>query len=319
MKSFVAPVALLGVCVLGVSAQSTTCTPFSSQTGCPAVYDPCCAFNCIAAGGMFSSCLDFDDTRPQVLCSACPSNGQGTAVPTTTSTPTSVQTATSAPASTCTPYFLMTGCPKVYDPCCAFNCISAGGRGSTCLDYDDTRPQVVCKACPVDPVPTTVATTTTAPAPETTEATTVTSSSSTGTCTPYFLMTGCPKVYDPCCAFNCIAAGGRGSTCLDYDDTRPQVVCEACPSGTAVSETSSAGGYSSAIQTSIVPGNSTTSAGVSSSVIPPIETSAGPTSGNASTSAPVLPTPTKDHDSGAAMVSVGAALGLGLLCAVLAL
>lgn len=128
-------------------------------------------------------------------------------------------------------------------------------------------------------------------------------------------------MYDPCCAFNCIAAGGRGSTCLDYDDTRPQVVCKACPSGTDVPGTSSAGGYSSAIQTSdvYVPNNSTTSAGASSYAVPPVETTAEPTTGNVSTSSPGLPTPTKDHDSGAAMVSVGAALGLGLLCAVLAL
>ncbi|KAK6344699.1 hypothetical protein TWF718_006658 [Orbilia javanica] len=298
--------------VLGVASQSaTTCTQYSSQTGCPAVYDPCCAFNCIAAGGMFSSCLDFDDTRPQVICSSCPSSGLE-ATSSSTATSTSTSRTSTAPASTCTPYFLMTRCPEVYDPCCAFSCVSAGGRGSTCLDYDDTRPQVVCKACPSIQSSLTTKTEIT-PVPETsTAAATTTTSTNASTCTPYFLMTGCPKIYDPCCAFNCISAGGRGSTCLDYDDTRPQVVCKACPLGsTSISETSIA-------SSSTIPTSSKTAI---SSVYPTDGVSTGLSHGNISTSTPGLPTPTKDRDSGAAvdMMSVGAALGLGLLCAVLVL
>ncbi|KAK6496899.1 hypothetical protein TWF481_001880 [Arthrobotrys musiformis] len=326
MKALAISIGLVLASGLGVAAQSTTtCTRYSSQTGCPAVYDPCCAFNCIAAGGMFSSCLDFDDTRPQVICSACPSTGLETAVPTSTSTstPTYVQTKTSTnAASTCTPYFLMTGCPEVYDPCCAFSCVSAGGMGSTCLDYDDTQPQVVCKACPSDLSSTTTAKTT--PATETTEPATSTTSAPASTCTPYFLMTGCPKVYDPCCAFNCIAAGGRGSTCLDYDDTRPQVVCKACPSDVSTS-------HYGTLSTAASPAISTTSssaAGVSSSSSSRIESgyqsigiSSSSGSGNVSTSTPSLPTPTKDHDSSAVagIVSFSVALGLGLLCTILIL
>ncbi|KAK6539200.1 hypothetical protein TWF694_009442 [Orbilia ellipsospora] len=160
MKSFVQPLAVVGILALGVSAQSaTSCTPYPLLTGCPTVYDPCCKFNCIAAGGMGSTCLDHDDTRDQVICSQCPfapaaatqtssiSASASASISAAVSKVSGSTTTNSRSTGTCTPYQLMTGCPQVYDPCCAFNCIAAGGMGSTCLDYDDTRDQVICSAC----------------------------------------------------------------------------------------------------------------------------------------------------------------------------
>ncbi|EPS44410.1 hypothetical protein H072_1617 [Dactylellina haptotyla CBS 200.50] len=318
MKSFVNSLAVIGVLVAGASAYgappASTCTPYFLMTGCPTTYDPCCKFNCIAAGGRGSTCLDYDDTRNMVICSACP----GAPAATTTVPPPSKPT-TSA-ASTCTPYFLMTGCPQVYDSCCKFNCIAAGGMGSTCLDFDDTRDQVICSECPGAPATT--------PAP-TAVAQSYTNSAAP-TCTPYFLMTGCPKVYDPCCAFNCIAAGGMGSTCLDFDDTRDQVICSAC--ATAIPQTPKSANSDVSTRTHISlrtdiinkthidlaaaqVANSTTAAAHTSSHAG--VTSVPHASGNVTTTAP--PKPTNSEISGASAVTVSTAAIFGLLCVMFAL
>ncbi|KAK6520003.1 hypothetical protein TWF506_000296 [Arthrobotrys conoides] len=161
MKSFIASATLVGVYALGVTAQPTTgtCKSYTTQAGCPAVFDPCCAFKCTSPEGI-TTCVEsyaFEEGSGMV-CSSCSTPELDGFVPQTTVTFESetrrrqghaaAQRPTPAPPSKCKSYKTETGCPATPDPCCAFKCTSPEGV-TTCVDSYafEEGSGMVCSAC----------------------------------------------------------------------------------------------------------------------------------------------------------------------------
>ncbi|KAF3198361.1 hypothetical protein TWF192_000293 [Orbilia oligospora] len=167
MKFSIASATLVGAYVLGIAAQPTgpdainardhvaqrpgppppsTCKAYTTQTGCPAISDPCCSFTCTSAEGI-TSCVEsyaFEEGSGMV-CKACPAAGLDSLAP----RDHVAQRPGPPPPSKCKSYMSQTGCPAVFDSCCSFKCTSPEGI-TTCVEsyaFDESS-GMVCSACP---------------------------------------------------------------------------------------------------------------------------------------------------------------------------